>query len=406
MSLSESAIGYLAAGGAAFFYGSMAIPIKLPAVIKANVDPMVFQCYYSFAVFCSSWIVVLFQPLNFSWYGILGAGLWVPASVLAITAINMIGMALTAGIWSGTTILVSFLWGTIIFKESINNWFLTIIGLILLLSGIGGIALCNQQWKITLPPNWKFLYKFVSCIREDDPVQENLTQPDTPLETISCELNPTDRESHELENKQQTTEPEPECETIQLEWPNESDSLEQKYPEAKVLNQSMEQPEKSVMNVQPQKHVYLMGILCAMGLGILYGSMMVPAKLVSEDEQGFPYVVSFAIGAAIVTLIDAPLYFGIQIFRGKGTPDFCFKVAAIPGIVSGLVWNAGNICSIFAVKYLGMAIGFPLTQTDLLVFGFWGMLLYREITRPLAIISFFAYALLLLAGDVFLSLFA
>ena len=35
--------------------------------------------------------------------GVVGAALWVPSSVLAIIGINLIGLAIAQGVWSGAT---------------------------------------------------------------------------------------------------------------------------------------------------------------------------------------------------------------------------------------------------------------------------------------------------------------
>ena len=81
------------------------------------------------------------------------------------------------------------------------------------------------------------------------------------------------------------------------------------------------------------------------------------------------------------------------------------RVARSAGMVSGTVWNVGFFFSIFATKYLGFTVGFPLTQCSLLVSGIWGLLLFREITNPARIVFFFASAGVLLGGAAMLSAF-
>jgi hypothetical protein len=46
-------------------------------------------------------------------------------------------------------------------------------------------------------------------------------------------------------------------------------------------------------------------------------------------------------------------------------------VAARPALLTGLLWSAGNVCSIFATEYLGMALGWPLVQCQLVVSNLW-----------------------------------
>lgn len=41
---------------ASIFFGSFAVPIKTKAIVKANVDPVAFQCYKSFACFLTSFL--------------------------------------------------------------------------------------------------------------------------------------------------------------------------------------------------------------------------------------------------------------------------------------------------------------------------------------------------------------
>lgn len=103
LDLSDTTLGYIAVVGAIICFGSFGLPIKLPSVQKAKVDAVVFQCYYSFAVFVSSWLVLFIESFAWTPWGILGATLWVPSSILAITGINLVGIAIAQGVWSGCT---------------------------------------------------------------------------------------------------------------------------------------------------------------------------------------------------------------------------------------------------------------------------------------------------------------
>ena len=185
--------------------------------------------------------------------------------------------------------------------------------------------------------------------------------------------------------------------------PNLKEKYVQNFEESNnFVNEEEENNEEIPTNTTKS---FILGIGASTFLGLMNGSMLVPSELTPEEYQGIEYVISFSIGVAIVTIVLAPIIFVIQWLRGKGYPKFHFKVAVIPGILSGLIWNMGNICSIYATLYLGLTIGFPLTQMALLVGGLWGMILFKEITRIPAIICFFLFAFVLLGGAVLLSIY-
>jgi hypothetical protein len=56
-------------------------------------------------------------------------------------------LSIAQGIWSGCIIFVSFLWGSLFFKEEMKNVPLTILGLVLLILGVTLIALCKSTLK-------------------------------------------------------------------------------------------------------------------------------------------------------------------------------------------------------------------------------------------------------------------
>merc|ERR1712187_83525 len=62
--------------------------------------------------------------------------------------------------------------------------------------------------------------------------------------------------------------------------------------------------------------------------------------------------------------------------------------AALPGICSGVLWASGNTLSVHATLRLGQAVGFPLTQSCVLVSGLWGIFYFRELTDRKALAMF------------------
>jgi hypothetical protein len=49
------------------FFGSFGVPIKSPAIVDAQVDPVIFQCYKTAACFSTCWLALLFVDFKFTW---------------------------------------------------------------------------------------------------------------------------------------------------------------------------------------------------------------------------------------------------------------------------------------------------------------------------------------------------
>ncbi|MEM2761123.1 MAG: GRP family sugar transporter, partial [Nitrososphaerales archaeon] len=81
--------------------------------------------------------------------------------------------------------------------------------------------------------------------------------------------------------------------------------------------------------------------------GILWGSLFVPVRLFSDLESSF-FSMSFTI-----FLIGIGILIATRRFR---------KTETLTGIVSGSIWNVGNVASFLAVAALGLTVGYPLTQ--------------------------------------------
>jgi len=72
------------------------------------------------------------------------------------------------------------------------------------------------------------------------------------------------------------------------------------------------------------------------------------------------------------------------------------------GLASGLIWNIGNACSIFATLFLGLSCGYPLSHTGIFMSGVWGILLFHEIKGNKSIGLFIFSALIVVGGAALL----
>ena len=163
------------------------------------------------------------------------------------------------------------------------------------------------------------------------------------------------------------------------------------------LNLSSSSAEKKQKDVK-------IGILCATYVGIANGSFMTPLKYANKEVTGLEYLFSFGVGSAVATVVLVFLYniYRRQIKRDFSPLNFHFETCAKPALLTGVLWSAGNACSIVAISRLGVAVGWPLVQCQLVVSTSWGVWYYREVRGRKAIAGFFASAAFVLFGVIML----
>jgi len=140
----SAVVGYVAVSISIFAWGTFGVFMKTKKMQDISIDPMVFQLYMTVAIFITSFFVLIYtQKFLFTWYGVFGALLWTIGSVCSVYGIQNLGLSVAQGTWSGLIIIVSFVWG-LKFGEHVKNIGLTVLGLILLLVGVCGIAFSNK----------------------------------------------------------------------------------------------------------------------------------------------------------------------------------------------------------------------------------------------------------------------
>lgn len=118
------------------------------------------------------------------------------------------------------------------------------------------------------------------------------------------------------------------------------------------------------------------GVVCGLAAGAWLGGAEVPAKLASADIS--PFAVSLCMVAGVfVARWTVPSLL-------KGT-NYVFadlwekKHLIVWGILAGALWAVANTLTVFAIRDVGLAIAFPLWNTNCLVGIFWGWLLFNEL---------------------------
>ncbi len=119
-----------------------------------------------------------------------------------------------------------------------------------------------------------------------------------------------------------------------------------------------------------------LGVLCGIGAGVWLGAAEAPTKLVNSGLS--PYAISLCMVAGVfVARWSVPTLL-------KGTrsvfADLNRNRQLIPfAILAGMLWAVANTLTVFAIRDVGLAIAFPLWNTNSLVGIFWGRLLFGEL---------------------------
>jgi Transmembrane family, TMEM144 of transporters len=153
-----------------------------------------------------------------------------------------------------------------------------------------------------------------------------------------------------------------------------------------------------------------LGMLAAAFCGLWGGSIMAPMKFCKADTKGTHYLLSFAIGAAIVNVSLWLLRYVYNVaqcrsFRDAyhGLPSFHFRKMWLMGGTAGILWSIGNFFSLISVFYLGEGVGYPLVQTSILISGLWGLLYFKEVQGIDRIAKWLCSSLLTVFGILLLS---
>jgi glucose uptake protein GlcU len=99
-----------------------------------------------------------------------------------------------------------------------------------------------------------------------------------------------------------------------------------------------------------------------------------------------------------VTLTAGALYaIGCKLI-GRPVPSLQVRVASGPALLTGALWSTGNFLSIYAVQYLGLSLGWPLVQCQLIVSSLWAIFYYHEINGWRTIVTFVLSTACILVG--------
>lgn len=133
------------------------------------------------------------------------------------------------------------------------------------------------------------------------------------------------------------------------------------------------------------------GLLAGVLAGLIFGSQLVPLKAGNVAIKDFFFPVCFGI------FITAMIIAFITRLR--------FKNEAIKlSLISGIIWNIGNLLSLISISLIGLAKGLPISQSATLVAVLWGLFYFKEITLPKYRMQVLIGAIILVTGVIILGL--
>ena len=129
-------------------------------------------------------------------------------------------------------------------------------------------------------------------------------------------------------------------------------------------------------SVRSTLSLHKLGVFCGLAAAVWLGTAEAPTKLVNSGFSPFIISMGMVMGAFVARWTVPTLL--------KGTGFLFQDLRSKPHLIvwallAGMLWAVANTLTIFAVRNVGLAIAFPLWNTNSLVGLFWGWLLFKEL---------------------------
>ena len=344
--------GGLLALASAICNGSFAAVQKAPAVRRAAPHPIVFNLFVTLGVVASSLATSPFlplltggEPIKFNPLACLSGALFVCATLFSFLAIPELGLAMAQGIWGGSALLTAFFWGVLgptPVGANPRSWPGSLGGLALLLAGVTGMVFHDKVARVV-------------CKAGDAG------------DTSDANGNDGDDEYSGL--------------------------MDADVEGGAALDTGA--PAR-------RKPRFLLGVVFAVSTGLFGGSVNVPSvmtQVIGAPLAGVETLPSFGVGTLVAGLLVPFIYFKVVDREAlRETGGLHVRALTLPGLVSGTIWNLGNLASVYANDGLSFAVAQPMMQCALLVSGTLGIFVFKEIRGRARIAAFYSFAVLTLAG--------
>lgn len=135
----------------------------------------------------------------------------------------------------------------------------------------------------------------------------------------------------------------------------------------------------------------------SLGSGAIFGAYLIPYQMAHINYMDFIYPFSMGIFIASHVLI-------FVLYKKKLVQLTWSKPPIVGSLAAGALWMIGTHGCFWALDGLGYAVGYPLTQLNLLVNLLWGILIFKEYPTTNERLRIGFVALIILTGALFLTL--
>lgn len=405
--------GWTAAIIAVLSWGTFGVPLKVNTKVEVNF--FVMQSYKTIVCFVTSFLVVLLgTPIQWSPWGIVSGLFWVPGAACGIYGIRNAGVAVAVGTWSAIQVSTSFIFGIVIFKESVKDLTQTIVAFGILMVGLVGMSIYSEQSQGAKVGDASGEYEPVASLETEisfalprrSPLQRKGSANSLPGPVEATRVDP-------LGAVKEVSIPPvsalPLSTILPMEVEDGKTDLSAPLMDEKVMTKDIVVFFGGRLILTRRQ----VGILGAIVNGAWGGLNLIPLHYASRnpDFRGAGYVISYASGSMIVCImIWAGLfaYHYVQCdYKWREAlnllPAWHVQELGLPGILAGIFYSIGNFCSILAVTYLGQGVGFSFCQGQLFVSGLWGVFYFGEIKGHDVIAKWFTSAGITIIGIIWLS---
>lgn len=133
------------------------------------------------------------------------------------------------------------------------------------------------------------------------------------------------------------------------------------------------------------------GFMAGILAGLIFGSQLVPLKIfnLSIHDFFFPLCTGIFLSGLLIAVFNRVK------FEKAGSKE---------AVLTGFIWNVGNILSLISLSIIGLAKMGPISQSSVLVAVLWGVFYFKEITEKRLKIQILIGAIILLGGVLTLGL--